>query len=165
MPQVVRQRSGTQIGRIMKPAQHRSDAESPAIALDRLAKNAIAVAKKARKYYKGLGADNFYGNKLADLRADATNAFRELDSHSAGDASALAELIEEVFSTQTKPVERLTAARELSHALRTTWKQPRISKTTRDEGIFPLTILAQAKKRLSRHHRSADERMLCGGMV
>jgi len=106
----------------------------------------VQVAKKARKYKQNLASDNFYGNKLAELRADAANAFRELSSQSVGDTTALAELLEAVFAPQTIAPKRLTASRELVYALRTTWKESKEKSLAGEEGLFPLTILVQANR-------------------
>jgi hypothetical protein len=117
---------------------------SPSELLEALARAAIDVAKKARRHNKSLKGDNFYGNKLAALRADATNAYRTLSLRSAGESSALAELIEAVFSTSADGKERVAAYRELSHHLRTTWRSAQALRE--DEGLFPLSILAQTNR-------------------
>jgi hypothetical protein len=130
----------------MPSRRRRSQDASPASVLDGLAQEALLVVRKARRHKKSLTGDNFYGNKLAEMRTDATNAFRELGSQSAGDTTALAELIETVFSANTKQPERLAAVRELSHALRTTWRQTTPASSSSDEGFFPLTILTEAKR-------------------
>jgi hypothetical protein len=120
---------------------------TPAGDLESLVNQALAVAKKARKHRKRLAGDNFYGNKLAELRADATNAFRRLAARSAGDSSALAELVEVVFATATSSSDRLDTARELTHALRTTWRTtPPTEEGDDADGLFPLAILDQAKR-------------------
>ena len=62
-----------------------------------ITKEALDVAKKARRNRKSLAGDNFYGNKFVDLKASATEAFEDLPAVSIGDATALAELIESVF--------------------------------------------------------------------
>lgn len=112
--------------------------------LEVLARAAIDVVKKARRHKKGLAGDNFYANKLATLRADATNAFRALNSVSAGDSAAIAELIEAVFASSTSGKDRIKAVQELSYNLRTSWRAP--TPPREDEGLFPLSILAQAKR-------------------
>lgn len=129
----------------MAPRRRSASDSAPITTLEALAQQAVHVAKKARKHKQNLAGDTFYGNKLAELRADAVNAFRDLSSQSVGDTTALAELIETVFSTTTVANERLKSARELAFALRTTWKQPKTVKSPEDdEGFFPLTILVQA---------------------
>lgn len=119
--------------------------ESGVGALEALSQEAVATAKKARRNHQNLGGDNYYGNKLAALRADAANHFRELSRQSPGDTTALAELIDVVFSPTTLPARRLEASRDLVYSLRTTWKQPRVLSSS-EEGIFPLTILVQTKR-------------------
>lgn len=129
----------------MVAKRRNADDGAPETILEALSQQAVHVAKKARKHRKNLAGDTFYGNKLAELRADAVNVFRELSSQSVGDTTALAELIESVFSTTTTASERLESARELAFSLRTTWKQPKTTKSPKDdEGFFPLTILVQA---------------------
>jgi hypothetical protein len=112
--------------------------------LERLAQEAIVVTKKAKRHKKSLGGDNFYANKLATLRADATNAFRDLAPTSAGDSSAIAELLETVFSPTANARGRAAASQELCYNLRTTWRSTAAPKE--NEGLFPLSLLAQAKR-------------------
>jgi hypothetical protein len=128
-------------------ARKGADDESPAARLDALAQEAFTLSKKARRHRQNLANDNFYGNKLAELRADATNIFRELSSQSVGDTTALAELTATAFAAQTPAAERLAAVRELAFALRTTWKTPTVPKSVAaDEGLFPLAILVQTNR-------------------
>ncbi len=108
---------------------------------------ALDIIRKAKRNRKSLTSDNFYANKLAELRADATNAFRDLSAKPAGDVTAMAELIQSVFSPDTGQTARVAAARELIFALRTTWYTPQVGATTREaEALFPVGILAQAKR-------------------
>jgi hypothetical protein len=112
--------------------------------LDRLAWEALEVAKKALRHNKSLSGDNFYGNKLATLRADATNALRALTASSAGDSAAVAELIEAAFAPRTDRKARAVSVQELSYNLRTLWRSVPIPRE--DEGLFPLSILAQSQR-------------------
>ena len=131
----------------MARARASAQENSPAARLEALAQQALQVTKKARKHRKNLGNDNFYGNKLAELRADATNSFRELSSQSVGDTAALAELTQTIFAADTSAPNRLAALRELAFALRTTWKQSSAPKSAvADEGVFPLALLVQANR-------------------
>lgn len=119
----------------------------PASASERLAQlagEALSVAKKAKRNRKSLAGDNFYANKMATLRADATNAFKSLAPTSAGDTSAIAELMEAVFSPSGDPKKRLAAYRELSYNLSTTWRSAAAPRE--DEGLFPLNLLAQTRR-------------------
>ena len=102
------------------------------------------VAKKARRHHQNLSGNNFYGNKLATLRADATNAFRSLSSATIGDSSAIAELVESVFAAGTHKKHRASAFQELVYNLRTTWRSTAIPRE--DEGIFPLSLLSQTNR-------------------
>lgn len=52
--------------------------------LERLAEEAVQVGKKARRNRQNLAGDNFYANKMATLRTDATNALKSLAPTSAG---------------------------------------------------------------------------------
>ena len=63
---------------------------SPSDVLNDLVKTALTVSKKARRNRKSLSGDNFYGNKLAQLRTDAANAFADVSDSTVGDTSALA---------------------------------------------------------------------------
>lgn len=126
------------------PIFSESKASSPSKALEVLARTALDVAKKARRHKKSLKGDNFYSNKLATLRADATNVFRSFSSTSVGESSAIAELIDCIFSPTTDLKQRTSAFQEISYHLRTTWRST--PKAQEDEGFFPLSILAQAKR-------------------
>jgi len=121
------------------------EVESPSVRLASLVENALKVAKTARKNRKSLDGDNFYGNKFAQLRAEATIAFSELSEHSLGDTSALAELIENSFSPRANARKRLEAARELTLALRTKWKEPRTVAKPGNE-LFPLSLAVKTKR-------------------
>lgn len=119
---------------------------SPSEILDALAQEALSISKRARRHRKNLEYDNFYGNKLAQLRADATNAFSELSENSIGDTSALAELIDGSFSPSIGHKDRVTAVRELSHTLRTKWKQAKIQISTPGNELFPLTLITKTRR-------------------
>lgn len=123
-----------------------SDQQSPSEQLDGLVREALAVARKARKHRRRLDGDNFYGNKLAQLRSDAVNAFAELPDPTVGDTSALAELIEGVFAENSTHDRRLASSRELSHALRTKWKNKAATVVNPGNELFPLVLIAQTKR-------------------
>lgn len=116
---------------------------TPSERLEQLSQEALEVAKKARRNRKSLSGDNFYGNKLATLRADATNAFSQLAASSAGESSTIAELMETVFAPGTEKKARAAAVQELCYHLRTTWRSVHVPQE--DTGIFPLSILTNAK--------------------
>jgi len=119
--------------------------EPAAQRLERIVQDAIGVAKKARKHRQNLEGENFYANKLAELRADATNLFREFASTSPGDVSTLAETIEGIFSAITPAKQRAGLARELLFSLRTTWKSRGGEIAGAASGdLFPLSVLSQA---------------------
>lgn len=115
---------------------------SPSQSLEQLAREATDTAKKAKRHRKSLSGDNFYANKLAALRADATNAFRDLAPTSAGDSSAIAELLETVFSPASDSKGRASASHELSYNLRTIWRSTAVPME--DQGLFPLNLLSRA---------------------
>jgi hypothetical protein len=120
--------------------------ETPAQKLEALVRTAVEVAKKARKHRQNLAGDTFYGNKLAELRADAANLFRDLGSDSAGDVTAAAELIDVVFSAATPPKNRSDAAGELVFSLRTTYRQPSTAAASTLTGYFPQSVLVQTNR-------------------
>ena len=120
---------------------------SPGKTLEAAVHQALDIVRKAKRNRKSLTSDNFYANKVAELRADATNAFRDLSAQSTGDVTAMAELMQDVFSPKTGQTARVAAARELVFALRTTWYTPQPSANAREgEALFPMGILAQAKR-------------------
>ena len=131
----------------MAKKKTRPKGESGPATLDDLVQRAVDVAKKAKKHRKSLTGDNFYANKLVELRADATNVFRGITASTAGDVSAMAEMIEQVFSPSVPQRERVKLARELSFSLRTTWhdEQP-APKVRESDGVFPLSILAKCNR-------------------
>ncbi len=81
--------------------------------LGNLVKQALDVAKKAARHQKSLIGVNYYADKMATLRADATNAFSRLGSTNVGHIAALAELISKVFGGSTPSRERAQAARDV----------------------------------------------------
>src|SRR5208283_1751708 len=116
---------------------------SPTEKLANLVTRAVDLARTARRNRVNLSGSNYYADKLVELRADATNIYRELAPLTPGDSSALGEMIEHVFSASAPPAARAQAARELNFSLRTTW---RLSNPAPQEGdgLFPLSILSQA---------------------
>lgn len=120
--------------------------DSPASRLEATVHHALALARKARRARKSLSSDNYYGNKLVELRAEATNLFRDLSAQSAGDATAMAEMIQTVFSPSTNSGDRLSASRDLIYALRTTWRQVAQPATPPTSPVFPLSILNQTNR-------------------
>ena len=124
----------------------KKEGESPAQRLEHAVQRALDVVKKARKHRMTLTGANFYASKLVELRADATNAFNDLSAQSAGDTSAMAEMIESVFSPVGQRAERLKASRELLFSLKTTWRSAQQTAATNMEGLFPLGLLAQANR-------------------
>lgn len=121
--------------------------EAPGDRLEHLIEQALQLTKKARKHRKGLRGDNFYANKLAELRADATNAFQSLSASSTGDTTALAELLNALFSADTPQEQRIATARELTFALRTTWRSNSGSPPpTGGDEVFPLGIIGETKR-------------------
>jgi hypothetical protein len=129
--------------RAAKPEQE----PSPQERLGRLMDEAIKTAKMARKHGQSLKRTNFYANKLADLRADATNAFGRMSAKTVGDTTALAELIQKVFSADASAQDRAQAGRDLRFALKTTWADvPSDQSHLEKGGVFPLVTLNQTKR-------------------
>lgn len=108
---------------------------------------ALGCAKTAARHNQSLSGANFYANKMADLRADATIAFGNFSSGTVSDTSALGELMQKVFSASASAKDRSQAARELQFALKTTWAEVKPNQETLEEnGLFPLATLAQTKR-------------------
>lgn len=124
----------------------RRRAQPPTIPTDKLAAlvaRAVELAKTARRNHISLSGSNYYANKLVEIRADATNIYRELAPLTPGDSSALGEMIERVFAASTTAKARAQAARDLTFSLRTTWRSANPAPRE-DHGLFPLIILSQA---------------------
>jgi hypothetical protein len=115
--------------------------------LEGVVQEALKLAKKAKRHNKSLSGDNFYAQKLSNLRADATNVFNDFTGQSAGDVSAMAEMIGHVFAPNTPPKLRNNTAQELLFSLRTTWRNS-VNKTIpkSPDPIFPMALLVQAKR-------------------
>jgi hypothetical protein len=108
---------------------------------------ALNVAKTARKHRHSLSGVNFYANKMVDLRANATNEFARLRGKSVGDTTALAELMQKVFSADASVKDRAQAARDLQFALRTTWAGATADTNNLEEGgVFPLSTLTETDR-------------------
>jgi len=118
---------------------------APTDKLAALAKRAVDLAKTARRNRKNLSGSNYYADKLVELRADATNTYRELAPLTLGDSSALGEMIDRVFASTTTGTKRAQAARDLIFSLRTTWRSTN-PPPREDDGLFPLSILSQTKR-------------------
>lgn len=129
----------------MSSQQISTQHKSPLELLDSHANEVLDVCRKAKKNRKSLNGDNHYANKLLKLRAEATNAFQQLNSQSAGDSVALAELIDIAFGDTAKPKDRLKASRELRYTLKITWgTQPQRPPTGQE--LFPMTLLSKTKR-------------------
>lgn len=122
-------------------ARYKNGARTPVERLQEIVNDAIAVARTARKSHASLTGLNFYADKLAKLRTDATIAFKELVEPSVGDISAVAELLEVTFAAGTDRRQRVSVARELSHELQTRkWKSVPVASVA--DTIFPQSLLA-----------------------
>jgi hypothetical protein len=122
-------------------------AESPSEKLQEYVQSALKVAKTAKRNRASLKGDNHYGNKLATLRSDAANILTVLQSNTTGNTSALAELIQAVFGADVLPKQRLEASRELSHMLKTSWRQTSVdSDFSASVDLFPMTILSSSNR-------------------
>src|SRR5438105_4700677 len=109
-----------------------------------LAKQAEVVARTARRHRQSLSGSNFYAEKLVSLRADATNAFRQLSSADVGDVSDLTELLDTSFSPSATSAGRRAAVRELCFQLKTKWTKAIPARPPgEDDAIFPLPLLTK----------------------
>jgi hypothetical protein len=120
---------------------------SPSERLERLVSESWEVVKKARRQRKSLAGDNCYAEKLAAQRSAATNLYNEMSVYNVGDVTALAEMIETVFSHHTDFDDRRMASRNLLHEIRTVWKIPSVGEPTNAaDSIFPMTLLAKTRR-------------------
>jgi hypothetical protein len=132
--------SRTRTGREMR--RNKNKARTPVERLQQIVDDSIAVARTARRLRASLKGLNFYADKLAKLRTDATLAFKELGEPSVGDISAVAEMMEVAFAPDTDVRRRVSVARELAHELQTTkWKSTRVEDVA--DNIFPLSLLTK----------------------
>lgn len=117
----------------------------PYLRLRELADGAVVVARKAKRQRKGLAGANHYAERLAELRAEAAIALRDLAA-GGRDITRLTNLADTCFSVGTEGGERLAAARELAFELHTSWSVPAPVPTPGEEdAIFPLEMLARRK--------------------
>src|SRR5438876_11187068 len=105
------------------------EAAAPAERLQQIVEKAIKVARTARRNRASLIGLNFYADKLAKLRTDATVVFQQLDDPSVGDISAVAEMMQLAFAADTDIKKRTAVARELVHELRTRKWRGRAAET------------------------------------
>ena len=101
----------------MAKSQAKVDSSGPEVTLQELAEDAVKVARVARRNRNSLTGTNFYAEKMASLRTDATVSFQELADPSVGDISTIAEMIEIVFSPTTDYRTRIDVSRQLVHEL------------------------------------------------
>lgn len=112
-----------------------------------LAKRAEVVARTARKHNQSLNGSNFYAEKMAELRAGATVAFRQLPPGDVGDVSVLTERLETSFSPSAAPAARRDAVRDLCFQLKTKWAHAAPAPPPgEDDAIFPLPLLAKTRR-------------------
>ena len=121
------------------------EAAAPAERLQKIVEEAIKVARTARRNRSSLGGLNFYADKLAKLRTDATFVFQQLEDPSLGDISSVAEMMQLVFGAGTDINKRAAIARELVHELRTRKWRTRASETDA-ENVFPLSLLTKSRR-------------------
>jgi hypothetical protein len=118
----------------------------PSDRLQKLVEELVAAVKKARKHNAALTGINFYADKVAELRSEASNAFSDLKGPSVGDTSAMAQMIEKVFAATTPYKERVQLSRELLHSLKTSWRKADPTTPGEQDALFPLSILANTKR-------------------
>jgi len=131
---------------MVKRRRKATSEQTAAEKLESLVRLALAVAAKAKKHRQNLAGNTYYGNKLAELRADAANLFRDIESANAGEATAAAELIEAIFSASTIRSDRNAAAREFMYSLRTTFRKADTANESGSLGFFPQSILVQTNR-------------------
>jgi hypothetical protein len=86
--------------------REKTEAATPVERLEQLVETAVAVARTAKRNRANLGGLNFYADRLAKLRTDATVAFSALADPPVGDISAVAEMMQLVFAPNTKVKKR-----------------------------------------------------------
>lgn len=112
-----------------------------------LARQAVELARTAKRNNQSLTGNNFYAEKLVQLRTDATIAFRQLESGNVGDVSVFTELLETAFSGSATPERRRDAVRSLCFELKTKWHETKPSPPPGEEdAIFPLALLVRTRR-------------------
>lgn len=118
--------------------------DSPVSRLIDLTTEALHVAKTANRHNQSLRGANHYADKMAKLRADANIEFKQMSASSVGETTALAELLQLVFSVDAKAAARRDAARNLQYELRVGTVQPaKQANAPQHLGLFPLVKLNQ----------------------
>ena len=129
----------------MEMPRSKSEVATPVERLQNLVETAVAVSRTAKKNHVSLTGLNFYADKLAKLRTDATVAFTELADPSVGDISAVAEMMQHAFAPATDRKERVSVARELLHELRTRkWRSTPVQSV--GDSVFPLSLIAKTRR-------------------
>jgi len=124
---------------------HQDAADSPVQRLKNLVDEAVSVARTARRNRASLNGLNFYADKMAKLRTEATLAFKESGDPSLGDISAVAEMIQLVFAPEMDLARRVVVARELAHELQTNkWKADAVPAIS--DNLFPLSLLSKTRR-------------------
>jgi hypothetical protein len=119
--------------------------QTPVERIQQAADGAVELARTARRNRAGLNGLNFYADKLAKLRTEATVVFKELGEPSVGDISAVAELMQLTFASETELKRRVSVARELVHELRTRkWRSGIVREVP--DNIFSLSLLAKSRR-------------------
>jgi hypothetical protein len=112
-----------------------------------LATKAGELVRTAKRNKQSLTGSNFYAEKLVELRTDATIAFRQLGAEGVGEVTALAELLETVFSPSAAAATRRDAIRDLRFQLKTKWAEAKPSAPPGEEdAIFPLALLTKTRR-------------------
>ncbi len=119
----------------------------PRETLLKLTAEAMMAAGTAKKHGQSLSGNNFYADKMATLRADATIAFRKLAPRAAGNSPGLADLLRIIFSANSSTRERQNAVRELQFDLKTAFAETSADQSHLEAaGIFPLAILQETRR-------------------
>jgi hypothetical protein len=132
----------------MAAAAESQKAFGPQDRMATLVDQAVALVRTARRNSRSLSGNNYYANKLAELRAEATNASGELPDRGVRETAAFAQLVEVCFSPSGTLEQRLKAKRELLFQLRTAWKETQNGRGA-DVGnpeLFPLSLLAETRR-------------------
>jgi hypothetical protein len=108
---------------------------------------ALSVAKKAKKYRKLLGGDNYYASKMTSLRSEAVNTLREMGRPGSAAEVGIDNIVDEVFASETDYHERLLTARKLTHILETEDFQTETpAPQSQENSIFPVDLLHKTGK-------------------
>lgn len=104
---------------------------------------AITISKNAKRNNKSLSGDNYYANKFFQLKLEGGTLFSSLNTSSVGEVSAIGEIVDKIFDTQTNNKEKLLLYREVEERIRKESLQSVESLPVPVTTIIPIALLSK----------------------